>query len=248
MASEFDECLEAISYILKRRGVVGQNSVRAYTSGKFRFERTNTNDIELTVNGRVVLFAPPPGSSKQVNWEPGGWVREILEFRERIEHSDLVDEGERVSRAKEYCEGYVYGINEGRKYPASEADSGGPSYRAGFARGVSAANRARHGDSSANESLDEIISHAIRRLDDERITQGGAFTEEQSKEWNSFQACIKANGEKSWQDLLLELFDRLNGFEAGALLTQEERAAIELLSSGVVARLAKTSLVLPIPG
>jgi len=121
MADEFNECLEAATYIIKQRGVIDQNSIRAYVKGDVRFERTNTNDIEVTVSGKTALFAPPPGSSNQVIWEPDDWVQVVYEIKERIEQ----DEQERISRAKEYCEGYNYWVYEGRrKYSAPETDGG----------------------------------------------------------------------------------------------------------------------------
>lgn len=60
-----------------------QNSTRAYVEGNLKFERTNTNDIEVTVDGKVALFVPPIGSSKQVIWQPGDWVEEVYEIRAR---------------------------------------------------------------------------------------------------------------------------------------------------------------------
>jgi hypothetical protein len=250
MAAEFNECLEAASYIIKQRGLIDQNSVRAYVKGDLRLERTNTNDIEVTFRDKVVLSAPPPGSSKQAVWEPDEWVLEILIIKENIEHSDSVDERERVSRAREYCEGYDYGVFAARKYSAPENDAGGPSYRAGFARGVSAANRSRYSESPAEQSAKEIISDGVQRLEDDYRAQGQTFTEEQSKEWISLQACIKSNGEKSYQDILLVLYRHLKLYETDIILrgTKEERAAIDLVREGVVKHLAKTSLVLPVPG
>lgn len=249
MADEFNECLETIRYIIKQRGVVDQNSVHAYEKGPLRLERTNTNDIEVKVNGDVVLYAPPPGSSKQVVWEPDDWVQDILEIKERIEHSVLVDEEERISRAKEYCEGYTRGAYEGTEDSAAEADAGGPSYRAGFARGVAAANRARYGESSADESAEEAISDSIRRFVRDIGVQPESFTEEQLAEWKSLQAWIKANGEKSWQELLLKLYAHLTSYQGLCVLaTKEEKTALEFVRAGVVNRLAKTSLALPATG
>jgi hypothetical protein len=250
MLSEFTECLESASFIVKQRGVMDQNAARAYAIGQLRFERTNTNDIEVAFNGSVVLSAPPLGSSKQAIWEPGDWVQAVHEIKERIEHSDSVDERERISRARDYCDGYDYGVFAARAYSAPENNAGGPSYRAGFARGVSAANRARYGESSAEQDAKEAISDAVRRLEGAYLRQSQTFTEEQSKDWNRLQASIKGNGEKSYQDILLALYRHLKLYEEDVILrgTKEECAAIELVRKGVVSRLAKTSLALPVPG
>jgi len=98
---------------------------------------------------------------------------------------------ERIFRAKGYCEGYDAGLYLGRKNWATEADAEcSPSHRAGFARGVVAANRARSGESAAEQDAAEIIADAIRRLEPD-LYKG--FTEEQSKEWRSLQALIKRN-------------------------------------------------------
>lgn len=156
-----------------------------------------------------------------------------------------------MSRAEEYCEGYTYGVYRGRADSAAGTDAGGPSYQAGFARGVSAANRARDGESSVVESSKEAVSDLVQRLENDYRRQGQIFTEEQSKEWSSLQASIKRNGEKSYQDILLELYRHLKGLYYEDVLlrgTKEEAAAIGIVRDGVVSRLAKTSLVLPVQG
>jgi hypothetical protein len=247
---EFNECLKAANYIIKQCGVRDQNSAQAYVKGDLRFERTNTNDTEVAFSGKVVLSAHPPGSSKQVIWEPGDWVQEVREIKERIERLDSEDEQGRVSRAKEYCEGYDYGVFAGRAYSEPKNDAGGPSYRAGFARGLSAANRSKYGESSAEQNAKEAISDSVRRLEDAYLRQGQTFTEDQSKDWNHLQASIKGNGDRSYQDILLVLYRHLKVYEEDVILrgTKEEKAAIELVKKGVVSRLAKTSLDLPMPG
>jgi hypothetical protein len=84
-SEDFNECLKAAEYIITRCGVTDQNSTRAYVEGDLKFEHTNTNDIEVTVDGKVALFAPPVGSSKQVIWQPGDWVEEVYEISARTE-------------------------------------------------------------------------------------------------------------------------------------------------------------------
>jgi len=245
MADEFNECLEAASYIIKQRGVTDQNSMRAYVKGDVRFERTNTNDIEVTVSGKAVLFAPPPGSSNQVIWEPDDWVQVVYEIKERIEQ----DEQERISRAKEYCEGYNYGVYEGRrKYSAPETDGGGsPSHQAGFARGVAAAQRAKIGESAGEQTKMEDVRYRAEQF--ESVYRQRPLLEEESKCWSDLQATMTAHGQKSWEDILLRLHFDLGLYGEGAKsATYEERLAVGVVQTAVIKSLARTSLVLPVPG
>jgi hypothetical protein len=246
-SEEFNECLKAARYIIKRRGVTDQSSTRAYVEGDLRFEHTNTNDIEVTVAGKVALFVPPVGSSKEVIWQPGDWVQELYEVKEKAETMEHEEEEERILRAEHYCRGYREGVYEGRDLTASDRNSEGhsPSYRAGFGEGLAAARRAKYGQSTLEQNVVEIISHAVGRLEGDYTALPQGFTDEQSEEWNSLQATIKARGEVAWQRILLELHLLLIGFESAAILKDEEKAAVNLLRVGVIRRLAKTKLVLP---
>jgi hypothetical protein len=165
-----------------------------------------------------------------------------------MSHELTVKEQERICAAKEYCEGYAYGVCEGRRYSALEADAGRPSYRVGFARGVAAASRAREGESSEADSSREITSDAMRGPEGDYRPQAQTSEEERSKEGKPFYDRVKANAEKGWQGILLELYRRLLSFEYLAILAAEEEAAIEVVRAGIVKRLAKTSVVLPVPG
>src|SRR3970040_1835441 len=148
-------------------------------------------------------------------------------------HSDAMDE--QKTRAKEYREAYCYGFwCAGRKHSASEADVGGsPSYPAGFARGVSAAKLAKDGESAA-QSANKIVSDAVDAINQMDEYGQGRFDEEHWKRWKSLQAVVKANGEKGWQDFLLELYRSLRSYgEFAKSATYEERAAMALLEMGV---------------
>jgi hypothetical protein len=244
---EFNECLKAARYIIKRRGIIDQNSRCTYVEGDLKFERTNTNDIEVTVKGKVALFVPPVGSSKRVSWEPGDWMQEVYEIKEKIEDLESEEEQERISRAEEYCEGYRLGVYEGRDPTASENDAPGdnPSYRAGFGAGLAAARRAKYGQSITERNVNEVISYAVSRLEGDFEEQSQTFTDEQSQEWKSHQAAIKARGERDWQRILLELHLLLSRYNELSILTDEESVAVALVQTGVVRRLARTKIVLP---
>jgi hypothetical protein len=152
---------------------------------------------------------------------------------------------QRISSAKAYCEGYAYGAWVARDDDVdleSENVDGNPSYRAGFARGVAAANRIRTGTMAEEENRKEII-HRIERLDDPQM---GRLTEEELSCWKSLQASVRANGEKDWQNMLLELFRNLSAFrELTKLATDDEKRATDLTQAAVINALARTSLVLP---
>ena len=156
-------------------------------------------------------------------------------------------ERERIERAEEYCEGYRAGVYAGRDITASETAAGGqsPSYRAGFGEGLAAARRAKYGDSGTERSLNEIMAYAISRLEGDYNERGQSFTDEQSEEWKSWQETIKARGETDWQRILLELYLLLTGYTSGAILAEEERAAVEIVRTGVIRRLSKTKIMLP---
>jgi hypothetical protein len=247
MPEDFNECLKAARFIINRRGVTDQNSMRAYVEGDLKFEHTNTNDIEVTVKGSVALFVPPVGSSKQVIWQPGEWVQQVYEVKAKVEDLESEEEQERILRAEEYCEGYQLGVYEGRVPTASENDAQGesPSYRAGFGAGLAAARRAKYGQSITERSVNEITSYAVSRLEGDYEAQTQTFTDEQSEEWKSFQVSIKARGERDWQRILLELHLLLSLYKELGIFAAEERAAADRMLTGVVRRLAKTKIVLP---
>jgi hypothetical protein len=247
LAEEFNECLKAARYIIDRRGVPDQHSSRAYVEGDLKFQHTNTNDIEVTVKDKIALFVPPVGSSKQVIWQPGDWVQEAYEIKNRIEDLESEEEQERVFRAEEYCEGYRLGVIEGRDPAASENDAQGesPSHRAGFGAGLAAARRAKYGQSITEKNVNEIISYAVSRLEGDYEPKARTSPDEQSEDWKSLQCSIKAAGERDWQRILLELHLLLTYFKELAILSAEEKAAVDLLRTGVVGRIAKTKIVLP---
>ncbi len=184
---------------------------------------------------------PDPPNSQSAPYENRSGVM-------AMPHQINAKEEERVCAAKEYCEGYAYGVCEGRRCSAPKADAGQPSYRAGFARGVTAAQRTRQGESSAAGGSKDIASDAVRRPGDDRRPLAQTLTEEQSNGGQFPQRGIGASAEKGWQDILLELYRRLLLFEDLAILAAEEEAAIEVVRAGIVKRLAKTCVVLPIPG
>jgi hypothetical protein len=245
-----DECLEAVRYILKQRGVPDQNSERAYVQGNLRIVRTNTGDFEVTAGGKLVLSVPLVPSSKDEVWEPADWVERVYDIMQRIKHSDSVNNQERNSRAKEYCEGYKYGFWRGREDPGAVVSEGGPSYQAGFARGVVAANLAKYGYTSANQSSKEAVSDQVQELEETYYRQHQDFTEEQSRDWNALQAGIKRRGENSYQEILSEMYRHLGGLYYEDIVlrgTKEEAAAVNSVVEGIVRRLAHTSIQLPMP-
>jgi len=76
------ELVDAVRFVINKFGVRDQQQgTIVYTDGDLIFRRTNTNDIEVEVNWRLVFSAPSPDSIQKVYWESNGdWMKRVYEI------------------------------------------------------------------------------------------------------------------------------------------------------------------------
>jgi hypothetical protein len=151
------------------------------------------------------------------------------------------NEEDRYSRAEEYCDGYSDGFLASHKSSTIEEDlatKGSESYCCGFKRGFVAG---RPEDGAPKEDREKNL-HEVGDLESDYLWQREQFTPEQWEKWKLAQGRIKAQGNRSWQDALLELYRQLRIYGSGVIVEREEKEALHIVRFGVVKRLAKTSL------
>lgn len=152
-----------------------------------------------------------------------------------------------IDLIKEYCEGYENGFIHGQSARkdddlvtavATVARSTGNAERLGFSEGFAAGRRAKYAEPERERLLKEYILEEVGRLEWDL----GQFNDEQRERWNDLQKQIVARGDKSWQQILLDLYRHLNLFEGLAKMTEDEKTALHLLRKGVLIRLSRTPL------
>lgn len=83
----FKAVLNAAQLIIAARGVDAQDTARKeYTESGITIARTEVNEIEITVNGRVVFRVPLDDSHGRPICLPGEWIEEVNRINQSVAH------------------------------------------------------------------------------------------------------------------------------------------------------------------
>ncbi|HEY2547557.1 MAG TPA: hypothetical protein VGI46_15915 [Candidatus Acidoferrum sp.] len=153
-----------------------------------------------------------------------------------------LSEGDGFLRNESYCEGYCAGFHFGREL-SSRADEyfgedESEEYRAGYRRGF-AAIRARSAETESDRKERQPLYEEVEQMHSEYLLHGEHFTEPQWERWKELQGRVKAIGNRSWENILLELYRFLNSYKRGAKLSEHEVTAMQAIKKGLIERLAK---------
>lgn len=152
-----------------------------------------------------------------------------------------------VDVIEEYCRAYCVGFHEGESdlkeddlvaSIATVAHSPSKAYRVGYSEGLAAGRRVAYAEPSQELFAREDVLEEVHRLEADL----GRFTDEQGEQWKILQSQIAAGGDKSWQQILLDLYRHLELFQSGAKMSEDEKAALHLLQQATVIRLSRTRL------
>ena len=144
-----------------------------------------------------------------------------------------------LERAGEYRDGYCAGRLEGHRESSFDDSSSNDSkaYQDGFTRGFDVAKLRIEADRVHRDE----IAEAVQEVDRLAMTGPDHFSEEERGRWRALQGKIKQNGQKSYQNILLEMLYDLRTYESASTFPDQERKALNLVRNGILARFAKTS-------